>query len=73
MKLLSPTYIKAIRNVSRKSALGWSQFRSLSSGSKALTQDEINASVNKLSQGTPFPWEQVRFDCKIADGKCQDI
>jgi 4a-hydroxytetrahydrobiopterin dehydratase len=73
MRLLSPTYIKAIRNVSRKSALGRSQFRSLSSGSKALTQDEINASVNKLSQGTPFPWEQVRFECTIWDGTCQDI
>lgn len=30
-----------------------------SSAPEALSQEAIDSSINKLSQGTPFPWEQV--------------
>ena len=33
--------------------------RLLSTDSKALSPEAVKASVNKLSQGTPFPWTEV--------------
>ena len=33
--------------------------------SGALTADELDASINKLSQGTPFPWSKVH-GCLLA-------
>jgi hypothetical protein len=38
-------------------------FRFFSSAPEKLPPEAIKATINKLSQGTPFPWEEVGFLC----------
>jgi hypothetical protein len=61
MRLLSALPGQRIQSATLKAVQQHISLRYLSSGPTALTQEEIRASVNKLSQGTPFPWEQVRY------------
>ena len=58
MSLLCQSSCRKIYAVARKS-IAQSQWRFVSTEPTALSSEEIAASVNKLSQGTPFPWEQV--------------
>jgi hypothetical protein len=61
MRLISSLPGKRIQSATLKAVQQHISLRYVSSGPTALTQEEISASVNKLSQETPFPWEQVRY------------
>lgn len=58
----------SIRMMRRCNATVSATPRTLSTASEVLSQDAIDASVNKLSQGTLFPWEKVCYFDLLMNG-----